>query len=229
MSKPVDEFRARYREEIIGPHYNGWAHLAFTASLSVAIIALCVWRLQAVQGWEWLTIPVTFLYANFSEYLGHRYAMHHKRPGLGLVYERHTKQHHVFFSAERMDVDSARDFKAVLFPPILVSFFLFAFGTPMALLLAWLLTANVAWLFALTGAAYFLNYEVLHFSYHLPPAHPVSRLPIVRWLRQHHTAHHDPTLMAHHNFNITYPIADAVFGSIYRAGSAPSSVEETRA
>lgn len=212
----VSAFRTRYREQVIGPHYNGWLHLAFTAAMSGAIIALCARQLHAVRAWEWLTVPMTFLYANLAEFLGHRGPMHHKRRGLGLVFERHTRQHHVFFRHDCMPVDSARDFKAVLFPPLLVTFFLFAFGTPVALLLAWTLGANVAWLFAITGTAYFLNYEMLHFAYHLPDSHPLARVPGLAWLRRHHTTHHDPALMAQHNFNITYPIADWLFGTRYK-------------
>ena len=37
----------------------------------------------------------------------------------------------------------------------------------------------------------------------------------LRWL---HTTHHDPVLMQRYNFNITYPIGDWVFGTLYRRG-----------
>ncbi len=103
----------------------------------------------------------------------------------------------------------------MLFPPILVTFFLLAFGTPVALSLAWLTTPNVGYLFALMATAYFLNYELLHFAYHLPPEHVISRLPGMRVLRRLHTAHHDQELMAHHNFNISYPLCDWIFGTLH--------------
>ena len=39
---------------------------------------------------------------------------------------------------------------------------------------------------------------------------------MVRVLRRHHQAHHDLGLMQRWNFNITFPICDAVFGTLYR-------------
>jgi hypothetical protein len=213
MNSAIATYRAQYREQFIGRNYRGWLHFAFTVSMASTIIVLCALQLHAVTPWEWLTLPLTFV---FAEYFGHRGPMHHLRPGLRMVYERHTRQHHRFFTETNMAFESSRDFKVVLFPPVLVAFFLFAFGTPIALLLAWLTTPNVGYLFALTAAAYFLNYELLHFAHHLPSEHIVSRLPGMRVLRRLHTAHHDPKLMAGHNFNISYPLGDWVFGTLHR-------------
>ena len=216
MDDSVDAFRQRYRSELIGPRYNGWAHLAFTVGLSVALITWSASQLHQVSAWEWLAVPITFLYANIAEYFGHRGPMHHPRPGLAAVFERHTRQHHRFFTDTRMPVDGSRDFKAVLVPPVLVSFFLIAFGAPVALLVAWLFSANVGWLFALTGTAYFLNYELLHFAYHQPEDSWISRLPGIAWLRRHHTVHHDQQRMTRLHFNISYPIGDWLFGTLDR-------------
>jgi hypothetical protein len=227
MGESVRQFREQYWQQFIGPTYSGPGHFAFTASFSLAIIVLCAWQLENVQPLEWLTIPLTFLYSNFAEYFGHRGPMHHPRPGLGAVFKRHTRQHHRFFTQENMQFDSPRDYKAVLFPPVLVMFFLLAFGTPMALLLAWLTTANVGWLFAITGTAYFLNYELLHFTYHTPADSWVARLPGVAVLRRHHTLHHDQSLMSDYHFNITYPIADWVMGTLHRPRPTPRAEAKT--
>jgi hypothetical protein len=216
MNESVDSFRIQYREQFIGPNYSGWAHFAFTAACTGLLMLFCIHQLHDVQPLEWLAVPLTFLYANFAEYFGHRGPMHHPRRGLGKIFERHTRQHHRFFTEANMAFDSSRDFKAVLFPPILVLFFLFAFGTPVALLLSWMVSANVAWLFALTGTAYFLNYELLHFSYHVPADSWIAHLPGMAALRRHHTLHHDQSLMVHYHFNITYPIADRVMGTLHR-------------
>jgi sterol desaturase/sphingolipid hydroxylase (fatty acid hydroxylase superfamily) len=35
----------------------------------------------------------------------------------------------------------------------------------------------------------------------------------LRALRRHHRAHHHPSSMTHWNFNITFPICDALFGT----------------
>lgn len=206
-------FRQRYRREEIGPHYRGWAHFAFTSLACLAAVAFCLSRLHAVQDWEWATVPLTFLFANLAEWAGHRGPMHHPRRGLRLIYQRHTRQHHRFFTPEHMAFDSPRDFKAVLFPPILLAFFFGVFALPVGAVLALAATANVAYLFAATSVAYFLNYEWLHFAYHTPADSWIAHLPGIARLRRHHTRHHDPRLMTRCNFNITYPIADWLLGT----------------
>ena len=207
------EFRQQYRQRHVGEHYSGRAHLAFVLVFSLGGIMLCLGQLDQVSPLEWLTVPLAFLYANLAEYLGHRFVMHRKLPGLGLIYKRHAGQHHVFFTRERMALDGWRDAKAVLFPPILMIFFFGVFATPVALLLAWLFSANVAWLFVATGLFYYLNYELLHLAYHLPEDSRWLKLPFIKRLRRLHHVHHDTTLMASRNFNITYPIGDWLFGT----------------
>jgi hypothetical protein len=216
MNDSTAAFRASYRQHHIGPRYNGWLHLGFTISMSCVLGLACIFQLKQVTALEWMTIPLTFLYVNFAEYFGHRGIMHRRRAGFGLVYERHACQHHLFFTNEHMQFDDTRDFKVVLFPPVLVTFFLLLFGTPIVLLLGCITTSNVAYLFGATAVGYFLNYELLHFAYHLPPDSPVARLPGMGVLRRLHTQHHDQALMNKYNFNITYPIADWLFGTLKR-------------
>lgn len=219
----VQEFRDDYRGRHIGRRYSGIAHLCFTSGACIAAVAFCASRLHEVRWWEWLTVPVTFLFANLVEHAGHRGPMHHPRRGLGLVFERHTRQHHRFFTPQHMAFDGTRDFKAVLFPPVLLLFFFGCFAIPVGIPLALLTTPNIGWLFALTSVAYFLNYEWLHFAYHTPQDSWVARLPGVALLRRHHTLHHDHALMSHYNFNITYPIADRLLGTLYREPKATVS------
>ncbi len=210
----VSEFREVYRREHIPRGYRGWLHLLFTFGIGGAALLACLLELQAVRPLEWLAIPVAFLYANLAEYWGHRGPMHHLTRGLGAIYERHTRQHHRFFTDDSMPVDELRDLRAVLFPPVLMTFFITAFALPAWLLLAAIASPNVAWLFVATSLGYFLNYEFLHLAYHLPPGHPLARLPLIGRLKQLHQIHHDPRQMAHVNFNITYPIGDVLFGTL---------------
>lgn len=210
----VRSFRAEYRASEIPSGYRGGVHFLITNTMVLTAVVLCVMQLDAVQFWEWWTIPITFLYANLSEYVGHRFVMHKLRPGFGLIFKRHTKQHHRFFTNTTMPVDSFRDFKAVLFPPILIGFFLGAFGTPIALLIGNFVSVNCAWLFAITGLLYFLNYEYLHSAYHLPNDHWIGRLPGLSGLRRLHETHHDQSIMTRCNFNITYPLCDWLFRTL---------------
>lgn len=214
LPEAVARFREDYRDREIPLRYDGRLHLAFTFGAGSLAFVLCLLQLDQVRPLEWLTVPLSWLYANLAEYLGHRFPMHRPFRGLGLVYRRHAGQHHRFFSHEAMPLDDLRDLRAVLFPPLLVLFFFGVFGTPIALGLAALFSPNVAWLFVATGLFYFMNYEVLHLAYHLPDAHPLARNPLVRRLAWLHRLHHDPRLMARYNFNISYPLFDAIFGTL---------------
>jgi hypothetical protein len=212
----VAEFRETYRAAEIGPNYRGWAHFGFTTIGSLAAIIFAATRLSGVHGFEWAMFPISFLIANLGEYIMHRGPMHRPRPGLGILFERHTRQHHHFFTAETMVVEGVRDFKIVLFPPVMLVFFLGVVATPIGALLYFTISPNAGWIFALTAVSYFLSYEWLHFAYHQPEQSWIGRFPGVARLREHHRAHHDLALMGRWNFNITFPIADAVFGTTYR-------------
>jgi sterol desaturase/sphingolipid hydroxylase (fatty acid hydroxylase superfamily) len=207
------DYREHYRQVHVPRGYSGALHLAFILVFSLGGMVVAAGQLQEVSILEWLTVPLTFLYANLAEYAGHRWVMHRRVKGLSLIYHRHTRQHHRFFTDSSMAMDGALDFRAVLFPPILMLFFFAAFALPVGLLLTWLFSANVAWLFVFVALAYYLNYELLHLAYHLPEDSRWSRLPGLRALRRLHHDHHRPAVMAHKNFNITYPIFDRLFGT----------------
>lgn len=213
----VAAFRERYRREEIRGRYYGWAHLWFTSVVCLAVVAFAALQVERPSALEWLTVPIAFLYANLVEYLGHRGPMHHPVRGLRLLYHRHTQQHHRFFTDEHMTFDGSDDFKAVLFPPVMVLFFIGGFGVPMWVVLHLLATDNVAWLAVATAIAYYLNYEWLHFAYHCDPASRIGRVPGIRALRKLHLLHHRPGLMMRNNFNITYPIGDFLFRTLHRS------------
>ncbi|AGC49268.1 fatty acid hydroxylase [Myxococcus stipitatus DSM 14675] len=218
IPKRVADYRRRYRAEHVGPRYSGRAHFAFTSLGSLGVIILALARLEAVHAVEWLTVPAVFLLGNAVEYLGHRGPMHHRSKGLGLLFRRHTEQHHRFFTHEALSYESSGDVKVVLFPPVLLLFFLGAVAAPVGLLTFLLSTRNVGWLFVASSVGYYLSYEWLHFSHHLPAEHPVARLRLLRWLRQHHQAHHDPSKMSRWNFNITFPLGDGWCRTWWRPG-----------
>jgi sterol desaturase/sphingolipid hydroxylase (fatty acid hydroxylase superfamily) len=95
-------------------------------------------------------------------------------------------------------------------------FFFGLFAVPVGALLYVLVSPNVGYLFVATAILYYLNYELFHFSYHVDPQSRLGRLPLIRRLRRNHVQHHDKALMTRYNFNITYPICDRLFGTLYR-------------
>jgi hypothetical protein len=217
MSQPgVHEARAAFRERHVTPGYSGPLHLASTITVSLALATICIVMVENVKPLEWLAIPLTFAYANLSEYLGHRGPMHHRKRLLSAVFQRHSIEHHAFFTDEAPSFDSTRDYKAVLFPPVLLLFFIGCFAMPVGAVLYFLISANVAFLFVLTSVLYFLNYELLHFAYHSDPKAWIARLPFMSGLRLHHIRHHNRNVMTRYNFNITYPLCDYLFGTLYK-------------
>ncbi len=219
----VGAFREAYRAEHIGPSYSGVLHFAFTSIGSLAVVALAIAWVKAPTLAELSTVPLTFLFANFVEYRGHKGPMHGRVRGLGLLFERHTQQHHRYFTHETMAYETTRDFKMVLFPPVMLLFFLGGVATPIAAALFVVTTRNVALLFVATAVAYFLTYEWLHLCHHARPEDRLGSIGFLRRLRAHHRAHHDPALMSRGNFNITFPLCDAIFGTMLPA--ARSAVE----
>ena len=217
---PESVVRARtaFRENRIPEHYSGRLHLAMVIGFSALVAAMSLAMLDAVQPAEWLTVPLTFLYCNFAEYLGHRGPMHNKTRFLTGIFQRHTVEHHSFFTDEAICFDTPRDYRAVLFPPILLVFFFGCFAVPVGAILYLAISPNVCFLFVFTAILYYLNYELFHFSYHVDPQSWLGQLPLVRGLRRNHVLHHDKALMTRYNFNITDPICDYVFGTLYRGG-----------
>jgi hypothetical protein len=215
IPSPVAQFRAEYRAAEISPSYSGTLHFLFTSFSALAVIGFSIWRLHSITPIEWVTVPLTFLYANVVEYVGHKGPMHHPVRLLRTLFVRHTMQHHRFFTHEAMAYEGAQDYKMVLFPPVMIVFFVGLHAVPVGLLLYYLTTRNVAYLFVATAIGYFLTYEWLHFAYHLREDSLPGRLPLMKRLRRLHTQHHDPTLMSNYNFNITFPICDYLFGTRY--------------
>ena len=187
----------------------------FGASNVVALVAIGVslTQLHMVRAWEWLVLPLGFLVANWVEYRVHKGPMHHKRPPWEIVFERHTRQHHVYFDQHNMSARHAREYYWLFFPwwavgLVIVTTALFAL--PMALIFS----TNVGLLFFAMGIGYYLCYEWLHFCWHVPADSFIGRMRLVRRLRRLHTAHHDTALMTSQNFNITFPIFDYLFNTL---------------
>jgi sterol desaturase/sphingolipid hydroxylase (fatty acid hydroxylase superfamily) len=194
--------------------YRGDVHFVLLNLLGGGLLYLVARGLGPLVWWTWLTVPVAFVFANYFEWRIHRGPLH--RPGWPrLLYKRHTLLHHDCFHTDTMAVRSRREMKLVLFPlPALFGAALIA--VPPALLWGWLVGAEAGRVFYLVLVSYYLLYEWFHLAFHLPAHTWLGRNPVVRWLREHHARHHDPRLMVHRNFNVTFPIWDALLGTLDR-------------
>jgi len=213
MNDRQRNYRSVYRQRVAG-WYNGWLHVAIIYVTGFAALFIYGSNLAAVQWWEWLTIPIVFLFCNFFEWWLHRMIMH--RPSrisaLRAIYNRHTLMHHQFFTDGEMRFADHHDWRVTFFPPYaLVTFTMMSI--PGALILGWLISANVGWLFIATTTSMYLIYEFMHFCCHVEEGWFVRNVPFVNTLRRHHYAHHNQSIMMERNMNLTFPIMDWAFGT----------------
>lgn len=210
-----DELRARL-VAAIPRWYSPWLHLAFPSLVGLSAIAACLYFLQPLMWWQLLMVPGAFVLLNASEWLIHRELLHHRRPPMAVLYDRHTPQHHMIFVTDDLAIRSPREFRLVLIPFYgVLGAGLAALPIPLALWLAchqW----NLALLFMATAMGYIVAYEWLHLAYHAPSQSRIGRNGLIRALRHHHAIHHAPELMQKWNFNVTLPLWDRVRGTIYR-------------
>ena len=213
MSDRQRGYRDTYRTRITG-WYNGWLHVLVIYTIGFTALYIYLSGMQDVTALEWMAVPLTFLMCNFFEWWLHRYIMHRpsKIPLFRAVYSRHTLMHHQFFTEKEMRFAGEHDFRVTFFPPYaLVVFTLMSI--PAALVLAWLFSANVGWLFITTTTSMYLIYEFMHFCCHIDENAFVRHMPFVNTLRRHHTAHHNQNIMMERNMNLTFPIMDWLFGT----------------
>lgn len=211
MTKRQEMFRADYRSKV-SRWYSGPLHVLMIYLIGGAAIWLFARQLNAPAWYEWLIVPVAFMIANVFEWWIHKYIMHRPVKGFMGIYKRHTLAHHQFFTDHEPTVDSTRDFRIVFFPPYALAAFIL--GSSIA---AWVLhlagLTNAGWLLLITNTALYLNYEFFHFCCHVKDDSIVRHIPLINTIRRHHIAHHNTAIMMERNFNLTYPIADCVFGT----------------
>jgi len=211
LSRRQQAFRNDFRSKI-GRLYHGWAHVALIYAIGLAAIWYFARRVQAPAWYEWLVVPLAFLGANVFEWWIHKYVMHRPIKGLLGIYKRHTLAHHQFFTENEYTLDNSRDFRIVFFPPYALVTFIAMSLVPAAILGA-LGLANAGWLLLITNTAIYLNYELFHYCCHVKDDRIVRHIPFINTIRRHHAAHHNTAIMMERNFNLTYPIADWLFGT----------------
>jgi hypothetical protein len=148
--------------------YNGFFHAAIIFLIGFVALFIYISNMSKPTIVEFAIVPITFIGANFFEWWIHRFVMH--RPSsvraLRAIYNRHTLMHHQFFTAGEMRFADHKDWRVTFFPPYaLVVFTLLSI--PGALLLGWLFSANVGWLFITTTTSMYLIYEFMHFCCHV--------------------------------------------------------------
>lgn len=207
--------RSNARTEGIPPDFRPARQIATTSLLATAILAVSLYVARGAHPAAWLLLPGVWLFANFFEWMVHRYPMH--RPMFPrMMYRNHAQLHHLAFTEDTMAMDQPRELSLVMMPWYTIAL-LFIAVSPVAAVAAVLGGVPLAGIFYAGAISYFVLYETLHALYHVAPER-LRRYGLAPdgWfgrLRAHHTHHHVLRRMAHVNFNVTFPIADVVLGT----------------
>ena len=175
-------FRNEYRSRILG-WYDGYFHIFIIYAMGGAAFYIYVEHIHDVTLLEWLTVPLTFFFTNIFEWAVHKFIMH--RPvnikGLRSIYERHTLNHHQFFTDEEMRFRDHKDWRVTVFPPYALVVFILM-SLPLAIILGNIFSSNVGWLFMCVTTGMYLVYEFMHFCCHVEENWFVRNCPFVNSL-----------------------------------------------
>lgn len=199
--------------------YRPWLHLGATIGLGLALGVPALLVLQHPRPWHLLFALGVLIVSNASEWRAHRNMLHRRTPGFRPLYDRHTPSHHRMFVTWDMEVRDPREYALVFIPPYGI-FAIFVSTLPVCAVLLALGQRDLASVFVASSMIYVVSYECLHGCYHAPADSWIGRRGLVRTLRRHHAAHHDPALMQKWNFNVTVPLWDWVQGTIAPSSSA---------
>ncbi len=212
----ITERQSRFRDQYlaqISPWYHGLLHIGVMYGAGLLTLWWCVSQLQHPT-WEWgLIIPIAIA-GNFAEWAMHLHIMHRLKNVFALcaIYDRHTRQHHQYFTDNDFTISSIREFRIVFFP-WRVLLVLSVAGAVLGWVISLILGPDAAYMVPITMIGHYMLYENFHFCCHVPENAFVRHCPIINSVRRHHSVHHNMGVMMHINMNLTFPLADWVMGT----------------
>ena len=207
MTERQRKFREKYVSEI-SPWYNGLVHIGVMYTVGIGLIAFCVSRMQNPT-WEWLLIIPVAIAGNFAEWGMHQHVMHRliDKFAIRAIYDRHTRQHHQYFTDNDWTIHTVKEFRIVFFPWRVLAVLIVGGGL-ISLLISQVVNANAGYVTFITMIGHYMVYETFHFCCHIPDNAFVRNMPFINTIRRHHKAHHNMGIMMHVNMNLTFPLAD---------------------
>ncbi|HVE89908.1 MAG TPA: fatty acid hydroxylase family protein [Burkholderiaceae bacterium] len=207
----MTERQRRFREQYVAAisrWYSGLVHIGVMYAAGIAGVWYCVSQLNNAR-WEWLLLIPVLIGGNFVEWSMHKFVMHRLIDVFALraIYDRHTRQHHQYFTDNDATIDTIREFRIVFFP-WRVLIVLAVFGALFGWIASVLINPNAGYIVFIGMIGHYMVYETFHFCCHVRDNWFVRNMPFVNTIRRHHTAHHNMGIMMHVNMNLTFPIAD---------------------
>ncbi len=144
----------------------------------------------------------------------HKYVMHRLIDVFALraIYDRHTRQHHQYFTDTDYTIDTVKEHRIVFFP-WRVLIVLGIAGTILGYIASKIFNPNVGYILYMTMVGHYLLYETFHYCCHIKENWFVRNMPFINTIRRHHAAHHNLGIMMHKNMNLTFPLADWIMGT----------------
>ena len=212
MTERQKKFRESYVNQI-SPFYNGLFHIGVMYAAGFTAIYYCASQLDNPT-WAWLTIIPVAIAGNFVEWAMHKYVMHRLIDVFALraIYDRHTRQHHQYFTDTDYTIDTVKEHRIVFFP-WRVLIVLGVAGTIFGYIAAKIFNPNVGYILYMTMVGHYLIYETFHYCCHVKENWFVRNMPFINTIRRHHAAHHNLGIMMHKNMNLTFPFADWIMGT----------------
>jgi hypothetical protein len=212
MTERQRAFREKYVAQI-SPWYNGIVHIAVMYTLGIGAILWCLTRMQHPT-WEWLLIVPVAIGGNFAEWALHRFVMHRLIDVFALcaIYDRHTRQHHQYFTDNDVTIGTVKEFRIVFFPWRVLAVLASAGGI-LGLLAGRFIDTNAGYVVFIAMIGHYMLYETFHFCCHVPENSFLRHMPFINTIRRHHKAHHNLGIMMRCNMNLTFPLADWFLGT----------------
>ena len=212
MTERQKKFRDSYINDV-SPFYNGLLHIGVMYVAGISAIYYCATQLDKPT-WAWLTIIPVAIAGNFVEWAMHKYVMHRLIDVFALraIYDRHTRQHHQYFTDTDYTIDTVKEHRIVFFP-WRVLIVLGVAGTILGYIAAKIFNPNVGYILYMTMVGHYLIYETFHYCCHVKENWFVRNMPFINTIRRHHAAHHNLGIMMHKNMNLTFPLADWIMGT----------------
>jgi hypothetical protein len=188
-------------------------HIGFIYAVGILLIYYSYQQLDN-PSLAWFTVIPVAIAGNLIEWAMHKYVMHRLVDVFALrsIYDRHTRQHHQYFTDTDYTIDTTKEFRIVFFPWRVLTV-LVVTGTLLGYIAAQVINANTGHILFMTMICHYLIYESFHYCCHIQENWFVRNMPFINTVRRHHAAHHNLGIMMHKNMNLSFPVFDWAMGT----------------